>query len=514
MILPAENQSGKHHLRPSYCFADFVLDTDRGLLESHGTELALRPKSFEVLTCLVVNAGRLVSKDELLQAVWPDVVVTEDSLTQCLVDIRKTLGDGSRTLVRTVPRRGYILDTEVRQCPDLEPVKERHNEATDRRRPILAVAAFFVLALVSFWLLRAGPSTDASAPAMSGTVLPSAAEAGTAAAQDAGPEIARAKEHFLKGQFFFDRRSLGDLELAHENFRSAVDLDPSQADYWVAYASTTGSLAMRADIDWVEALELRRQALDRALTLDPLNAEAFVRLAQLQLQTGNAELTIAYLGRALELGQDNSLVLSIAAGMAFVEQRFDDAVALQRQAVDLDPIGFVLRGNLATYLFTAGYLDEAAREFSNASELNPSHAQAFQLQLIKIRILQERFEEAEELAMSLTPGAMRAQGLAYVHHARGNTEEAERALNRFLDQHNAYHAAQLTDLHAYVGRVDESFHWLGLATELVFDTGDAPANQFMFLMLQNSPFLEPLHNDPRWAEWLQETRRRIEQPRT
>jgi DNA-binding winged helix-turn-helix (wHTH) protein len=57
-------------------------------------EIDLRPKSFEVLRYLVENAGRLVSKDELIQTAWPDVTVTDESLTQCVSEVRLALGDG------------------------------------------------------------------------------------------------------------------------------------------------------------------------------------------------------------------------------------------------------------------------------------------------------------------------------------------------------------------------------------------------------------------------------------
>ncbi|HYZ61797.1 MAG TPA: winged helix-turn-helix domain-containing protein [Acetobacteraceae bacterium] len=71
--------------------------------------MLLRPKSFEVLRHLAANAGRLVSREELMQAVWPDVVVTDDSITKCVTDIRRAIGPESEGLVHTIPRRGYLL---------------------------------------------------------------------------------------------------------------------------------------------------------------------------------------------------------------------------------------------------------------------------------------------------------------------------------------------------------------------------------------------------------------------
>lgn len=73
----------------------------------------LRPKTFGVLAHLVENAGRLVSKDELMQAVWTDVVVSDESVAKCISEVRTALGDGEQRLVKTVPRRGYILDVQV-----------------------------------------------------------------------------------------------------------------------------------------------------------------------------------------------------------------------------------------------------------------------------------------------------------------------------------------------------------------------------------------------------------------
>ncbi len=88
----------------TFLFGAFVLDEDRGALLKDGVDIPLRPKSFKVLCHLVEHHGLLVTKEELLGAVWADVVVTEDSLTQCLIEIRKALGDVSRNMVRAAPR--------------------------------------------------------------------------------------------------------------------------------------------------------------------------------------------------------------------------------------------------------------------------------------------------------------------------------------------------------------------------------------------------------------------------
>ncbi|TGS90161.1 hypothetical protein EN856_39145, partial [Mesorhizobium sp. M8A.F.Ca.ET.213.01.1.1] len=79
-------------------------------MQRGGLDVDLRAKSLSLLTCLLENAGRVIGKDELVNAVWPNVAVSDDSLTQCMKDIRKALGAEADGLIRTVLRRGYVID--------------------------------------------------------------------------------------------------------------------------------------------------------------------------------------------------------------------------------------------------------------------------------------------------------------------------------------------------------------------------------------------------------------------
>jgi formylglycine-generating enzyme required for sulfatase activity len=123
-------------------FERFCLDLGRGALSSGGSEISLRPKSFEVLCHLTMNAGRLVSKQEFDDAVWPNVAVTDASLSQCIRELREKLGDTSRTLIKTVHRRGYMLDTTVSEdaCGDVMaaaalPADSEHKPIAADERP-------------------------------------------------------------------------------------------------------------------------------------------------------------------------------------------------------------------------------------------------------------------------------------------------------------------------------------------------------------------------------------------
>lgn len=117
--------------RRRYCFGRFTLDTAKGTLRNDATEIRLRPQSFDVLCYLVENHGRLVPKAELMDAIWGNTVVTDGSLTHCLIDIRKALGDSSREIVRTVPRRGFIFDESLE---DVGATVETHPAGSPSRR--------------------------------------------------------------------------------------------------------------------------------------------------------------------------------------------------------------------------------------------------------------------------------------------------------------------------------------------------------------------------------------------
>jgi len=102
-----------------YRLGPFVLDLGRGaLLGRGGTEISLRRKSFSLLRLLVENAGQLLTRESLMAELWPNIYVTDESLTQCVREVRHALGAESRHLLRTIAGRGYIFEPgTVRQEP-------------------------------------------------------------------------------------------------------------------------------------------------------------------------------------------------------------------------------------------------------------------------------------------------------------------------------------------------------------------------------------------------------------
>ena len=96
-----------------YRFEACTLDLTRGCLRAADREVELRPKSFGLLRYFVENAGRLVSKEEIVAAVWAQDVVTDESLARCISDVRAAIADRDHKIIKTVPRRGYLFTADV-----------------------------------------------------------------------------------------------------------------------------------------------------------------------------------------------------------------------------------------------------------------------------------------------------------------------------------------------------------------------------------------------------------------
>src|SRR5262249_25422047 len=164
--LPQTARSGGFDALDRLDIAGLTRDLRREeLRDAAGSRIELRNRSFGVLRHLATNAGRLVTKDELLEVNWPGVTVTDDSLTQCISEIRRALGDAGRDLIRTMPRRGYMIGLSERP-PVAAPAVEASptNRTPHHWHPRVAVAVVLVAAvlmLFGFWTV----ARDAGSPA-------------------------------------------------------------------------------------------------------------------------------------------------------------------------------------------------------------------------------------------------------------------------------------------------------------------------------------------------------------
>lgn len=197
------------------------------------------------------------------------------------------------------------------------------------------------------------------------------------------------------------------------------------------------------------------------------------------------------LERALELAPGDGFVMSANAALNFHLGEFEKAVNLAGKAAARDPLRAAPYYNLAYFRYTAGDLDGAERALERAEELVPGYTRAgllrVQIDLARgnVALAESRVEPSPILGPMAT---------ALVAEARGERDGALDALGRLEEDYADTAAYQIAEVHAWLGQVDEAFHWLERAWE-VRDPGMAD--------LKVDPLLEPLKGDPRYRDLLE-----------
>ncbi|TPI29758.1 hypothetical protein FJW07_30070 [Mesorhizobium sp. B3-1-9] len=149
-------------------FRGFVfLPKSKQLRTVEGKAVNLRSQSAEVLSVLAARPGEIVSKNAMMQAVWVDTFVTDDSLTQCIADIRRAMEDEAHVIVETVPKRGYRLNADPSDAaePNAATGTERAKTRFSRRSFILAALVLVAAAIGAYygtevWRAAPVPSND------------------------------------------------------------------------------------------------------------------------------------------------------------------------------------------------------------------------------------------------------------------------------------------------------------------------------------------------------------------
>ena len=128
----------------SFRFLDFQLDGATRELRREGQPVAIEPKAFDLLLCLAENRHRAMSKDELLERLWPRMVVAETSLTRCVMKARKAVGDtpDHQAVIKTIQRRGYRFVAELTDEPPAASVQAVRHNPPRPDKPSLVVLPF------------------------------------------------------------------------------------------------------------------------------------------------------------------------------------------------------------------------------------------------------------------------------------------------------------------------------------------------------------------------------------
>jgi TolB-like protein/Tfp pilus assembly protein PilF len=299
-----------------------------------------------------------------------------------------------------------------------------------------------------------------------------------------------AYEQYLRAHFFFQRRAPGDLERAKEYYERALEADPRFARAWAGLAGVFRIQTYEGTLDSEQGLEQLRSAADRALALDPDLPDAHLRLSNYYDAIGDRETATKHFRRAESLSPNHPLLLGFLAADMAEQGRWGEALELQRRAVAADPLSFITQDNLSFMLLMAGRIEEARVEAAKARELEPTRIAETSAHLL---IVERRFAEALELALTWPEGAERAQALALAYVGLGRNPEADAALASLISSYGAVESFRVAEVYAFRGEADAAFEWLRTVDRL-------PQHRRPSL-LRFSPFLKFLHDDARWQAW-------------
>jgi len=307
--------------------------------------------------------------------------------------------------------------------------------------------------------------------------------------QPVNPE---AFDAYLKGYYFFERNTDQDTYMSAKYYERATQLDPSYALAWVGLSRVRKWQAMTGRIPTEDGYRLAREEVERALVLNPNLAAAHTQMYRIKQQVdfdwAGADASIQ---RAIALEPGNPDVVGAAASSAAIVGRFDEALQLDRRAVDLDPLSGGSWERLAETEFFIGQLERAAADGKKALELNPD-VWPGPILLSKIYVMQGRPQDALPEIGLVRDNPTRAYLYAIAYHELGRKQESDSTLNEAIARYprNAY---QIASVYAFRNQPNEAFEWL--------DRAYAQRNAGL-IETKSDPLLKNLHHDPRYAALL------------
>jgi len=262
---------------------------------------------------------------------------------------------------------------------------------------------------------------------------------------------------------------------------------------WVGLSRVRKWQGMQGLIPSEEGYRLAREAVERALALNPNLAASHTQMGRIKQQVDFdwAEADASF-QRAAVLDPGNPEVARTAAGLAADLGRLDEALQLNRRAVDLDPLNADSWELLAETKFFMGQLDQAAADFKKALKLNPDVVSAH-MGLGQIYVMQGRPRDAlAEIEVERYDPA-RAFLYPIAYYSLGRKKESDAALSEFIAKYHATAAYQIAEVYAFRNQPDEAFEWLDRAYAQC-DSG--------LVETKVDPLLKSLHGDPRFAAFL------------
>ena len=313
---------------------------------------------------------------------------------------------------------------------------------------------------------------------------------------------AEAYEFYLRGRYYWNKRTVDDLSKAIEQFQHAIDRDPNYALAYVGLTDSYVSHALYANTPTREMLPRAREAVERALQIDDSLAEAHASRGQIERDSWNYTEAEKEYKRAIELNPKYatahhfySLFLRAWRG------RFDEAMVEIKLAQQLDPLSPIIGSNVAASYMAKGELEAAIEAAKRVIELEPSFPEAHRQLCLAYR-RQGRYEEAiaeGEKAVQLSKRygwSLAVLGVSYA--VGGHTDKAREILKELEDRYPQHTALgqQIAYVSAVLGEKEQAFAWL----EKDYQAHSGPLPFIAYA--EENTLRESLRGDPRWSDLL------------
>jgi tetratricopeptide (TPR) repeat protein len=304
----------------------------------------------------------------------------------------------------------------------------------------------------------------------------------------------QAYQLFLEGRYIAHQISASQIPKAISLFERALEIDPGYSTAWAELAYAYMWNAGIGDMPIDEAFVLAENAIARALETDPDNAMAyFVRGAATVFNRFNFKEGVKDYQKALRLDPGNAFLMGANGTAIRTLGRLDESIEMYDTALDLDPLMPEMRSWQGLAYLYSGRLDEAETAFRTTLNLS-SEFSGGHFRLGRVLLRQGKLDAALAEMEQEAQDVYHLTGLSMVHHALGNLDASQSALDELIEIGSDSAAYQIAEVYSFRNEPDKAFEWLEKAL-VIRDSG--------LTSTLGDPALRGLRTDPRWQPFLE-----------
>lgn len=306
-----------------------------------------------------------------------------------------------------------------------------------------------------------------------------------------------AYEAYMKGRFFWNKRTDAGLKKGLDYFRDAIHLDPAFAEAYVGMADSYATLGLYAVLPPKQAFPAAKDAGSRALQMDNTLAAAHATLGFIYFYyEWNPSLSSDEFQRALTANPHYAMAHSWYAESLAARGQYSEAAAEAQRALQDDPLSMIIGSNAGWTYALAGQYDQAVETLKKAMEIDATFPRThFRLGQVyeqrgEYALAISEFEQAVHLAED---DPYYEGSLGHAYGASGNLQRARTVLEKLQDRakHQYVPPYAIAVVYAGMGNRDEAFHWLQKALE---------DRSTSMVFLRSDPEFAALRSDPRFSQ--------------